>query len=72
MLDTYHMNIEEKDMLAPIAPIMKLSTPGRLGILCPHCDRKVERVKGYFRRAEQTERCPACMEHYIVKVGDAK
>ncbi len=57
---------------APIAPIIELSDPRKVGILCPHCDRRIERYKTYFRQAQQTERCPACMEHYIVKVGDAK
>lgn len=57
---------------APVAPAVKLSTPGRIGILCPHCDHKVERHLSYFHRAEQTERCPKCMEHYIVRPKEAK
>ena len=56
---------------APVAPIVKLSGGG-FGVLCPHCDHKVQRGPYYFHRAEQTERCPACMAHYRVRTGDAK
>lgn len=57
---------------APVAPIVKLSNDRGFGILCPHCDHKVERRTGYFHRAEQVERCPKCMEHYRVKTRNAK
>ena len=55
---------------APIAPVTKLSNG--IGVLCPHCDHKVTRSYSYYQKAEQIERCPACMEHYIVKPRRAK
>ena len=54
----------------PTAKAVKLST-GDLGILCPHCDYRVHRKRGYFRRLKQTERCPKCLNHYVVNVKGA-
>ena len=56
---------------APVAPIVKLSDGG-FGILCPHCDYRVLRKKNYFHQTESTQRCPNCMEHYLVKLKEAK
>jgi hypothetical protein len=56
----------------PQAPVIKLSTPGKLGIKCPHCSYNIERFEGYFSADNQLERCPRCMEHYKVRKGDAK
>jgi DNA-directed RNA polymerase subunit RPC12/RpoP len=56
---------------APVAPIVKLES-GKYGILCPHCDYSVHRTKNYFYKNESTQRCPRCMEHYIVKLKEAK
>ncbi len=55
---------------APVAPVTKLSNG--IGVLCPHCDHKTTRAYSYYRKAEQIERCPGCMEHYIVIPRRAK
>lgn len=53
----------------PTAKAIKL-TDG-IGVICPHCDHKTLRKMGYYHRDPQTERCPKCMEHYLVRKGKA-
>lgn len=54
----------------PTARAANLSHGG-LGIICPHCDHKIMRKANYYHRAVNTERCPRCMEHYLVKPKEA-
>lgn len=43
---------------------------GSLGIKCPHCNYNVKRLRSYFHKRFQAERCPRCMERYTVRPED--
>ena len=55
----------------PDAKVMRLES-GKLGVICPHCLHRVLRTENYYHHDPATSRCPRCMEHYIVKKGEAE
>ena len=55
----------------PDAKVVRLAN-GKLAITCPHCHWRVLRLDAYFFHDQTTSRCPHCMEHYIVKKGEAE
>lgn len=63
--------VRPKNSERPTAKCALIERGKRLGVMCPHCDHKINRSLAYFVRDPQTERCPKCMNHYTVKKGTA-
>ena len=56
----------------PDAGMEWLPASKKYGVQCPFCDYKVMRGRFYFDKNTSTERCPHCMEHYVVKLKGVK